>query len=128
MAKELGLPAMAGTSALCRRARKGASRGEGERVRERGARASTFGGRRCTARRQTHVAVGLSNGGGAVDAWREHGHYAKQVVGTGVCALDPLFQHLRSIFGPRSNYGSCQGSPFLAPQTTLPLLLRVSRH
>ena len=36
MSMELGLPAMAGVSALWHGARKGASRGEGERVRERG--------------------------------------------------------------------------------------------
>ena len=36
VAMELGLPAMAGVSVLWDRARKGASRGEGERVRERG--------------------------------------------------------------------------------------------
>ena len=44
---------------------------------------------------------------GHCPAWRTRGHMVVQVVGTRVCALDPIFQHLRSIFGPGRKYGSC---------------------
>lgn len=45
--------------------------------------------------------------GARCPTWRTRGHMVEQVVGTGVCTLDPIFQHLRSIFGPRRKYENC---------------------